>query len=61
EVEPWYHTPEDSIEHISKERLQQAGDLVTAAVYEAVKKEKKPKTIKKQMKAKASDIFEDIK
>ncbi|MBD5074714.1 aminopeptidase, partial [Xanthomonas citri pv. citri] len=55
------HTPEDSIEHISKERLQQAGDLVTAAVYEAVKKEKKPKTIKKQMKAKASDIFEDIK
>lgn len=61
EVEPWYHTPEDSIEHISKERLQQAGDLVTAAVYEAVKREKKPKTIKKQMKAKASDIFEDIK
>lgn len=61
EVEPWYHTPEDSIDHISKERLQQAGDLVTAAVYEAVKKEKKPKTIKKQMKAKASDIFEDIK
>lgn len=33
---------------------------MTAAVYEAVKKEKKPKTIKKQMKAKASDIFEDI-
>ncbi|MCY8206923.1 aminopeptidase YwaD [Bacillus subtilis] len=61
EVEPWYHTPEDSIEHISKERLQQAGDLVTAAVYEAVKREKKPKTIKKQMKAKATDIFEDIK
>ncbi|WFO99311.1 aminopeptidase YwaD [Bacillus subtilis] len=61
EVEPWYHTPEDSIEHISKERLQQAGDLVTAAVYEAVKREKKPKTIKKQMKAKASDIFENIK
>ncbi|MCY8386916.1 aminopeptidase YwaD [Bacillus inaquosorum] len=61
EVEPWYHTPEDSIEHISKERLQQAGDLVTAAVYQAVKKEKKPKTNKKQMKAKASDIYEDIK
>lgn len=36
-------------------------DLVTAAVYQAVKKEKKPKTIKKQIKAKASDIYEDIK
>ncbi|MFH0346445.1 M28 family metallopeptidase [Bacillus vallismortis] len=60
EVEPWYHTPEDSIEHVSKERLQQAGDLVTNAVYQAVKKEKKAKTIKKQMKAKASDIYEDI-
>ncbi|MCY9129074.1 hypothetical protein MOE95_22790, partial [Bacillus spizizenii] len=35
--------------------------LVTAAVYQAVKKEKKPKTLKKQMKAKASDIYEDIK
>ncbi|MCO4852613.1 M28 family metallopeptidase [Bacillus vallismortis] len=61
EVEPWYHTPEDSIEHISKERLQQAGDLVTNAVYQAVKKEKKSKTNKKQMQAKASDIYEDIK
>ncbi|MGF7534655.1 M28 family metallopeptidase [Bacillus mexicanus] len=61
EVEPWYHTPEDSIEHVSKERLQQAGDLVTNAVYQAVKKEKKPKTIKKQTKAETSDIYEDIK
>ncbi|MCY9375147.1 M28 family metallopeptidase [Bacillus sp. T17B1] len=61
EVEPWYHTPEDTIEHISKERLQQAGNLVTAAVYQAVKTEKKPKTNKKQMKAKPSDIYEGIK
>ncbi|MCI3987680.1 hypothetical protein MMJ63_24240, partial [Bacillus vallismortis] len=41
--------------------LQQAGYLVTAAVFQAVKKDKKPKTNKKQMKAKDSDIYEDIK
>ncbi len=46
EVEPWYHTPEDSIEHISKDRLQQAGDLVTAAVYEAVKKRRNRKPLR---------------
>ncbi|MCI4170946.1 hypothetical protein, partial [Bacillus spizizenii] len=45
----------------SKELLQQDGYLITAAVYQAVKKDKKPKAIKKQMKAKASDIYEDIK
>lgn len=37
-LEPYYHTPQDTIEHISKERLKEAGDLVGAAVYSLIGK-----------------------
>ena len=37
-LEPYYHTPLDTIEHVSAERLKEAGDLVGASVYQLIKK-----------------------
>ncbi|MBU8915854.1 M28 family peptidase [Neobacillus sp. 114] len=36
-VEPQYHKPTDTIEHISKEKLQQAASIVGAAAYQIVR------------------------
>ncbi|MFP3391442.1 M28 family peptidase [Brevibacillus sp. SIMBA_040] len=33
-VEPWYHSPEDSIDKISKDKLQEVAEIVGAAVYQ---------------------------
>ncbi|MGY3835826.1 M28 family peptidase [Bacillus atrophaeus] len=61
EVEPWYHTPNDSIKHVSKERLQQAGEIVTASLYHVMKKETKHSETKKKKQVEAKDKFEDFK
>ncbi len=37
-LEPYYHTPQDTVEHISKKRLQEAGELVGASIYSLVRK-----------------------
>ncbi|MCP3740058.1 M20/M25/M40 family metallo-hydrolase [Rossellomorea sp. BNER] len=37
-LEPYYHTPLDTIEYISAERLKEAGDLVGASVYSLIRK-----------------------
>ncbi|MED4202486.1 M20/M25/M40 family metallo-hydrolase [Neobacillus mesonae] len=37
-LEPYYHTPQDKIEHVSKERLKEAGDLVGASLYNLIRK-----------------------
>ncbi|MFG6119879.1 DUF4910 domain-containing protein [Thalassobacillus sp. B23F22_16] len=37
-LEPYYHTPDDLIQYISEERLQEIGELVGAAVYELIRK-----------------------
>ena len=37
-LEPYYHTPNDTIAHISKERLMEAGTLVGVSVYDIIKK-----------------------
>ncbi|PLR77943.1 aminopeptidase [Bacillus sp. V3-13] len=50
-VEPWYHTPEDTIDKISKEKLQDVAEIVSAAIYDRAKfdiKWPKPKKTKKQ-------------
>ncbi|MGN9867048.1 M28 family peptidase [Bacillus swezeyi] len=39
-LEPWYHTPFDTIEHISKDRLKTAGQIAGTAIYDLIKKEK---------------------
>ena len=36
-VEPWYHQPTDTIDKISKEKLQQATEIVGASVYQIVR------------------------
>jgi aminopeptidase YwaD len=38
-LEPWYHTPEDTIDKISKEKLQDAAEIVGTAVYDIVRPE----------------------
>ncbi|KON86536.1 aminopeptidase [Sporosarcina globispora] len=37
-LEPYYHTPLDSIEHISADRMKEAGDLIGASVYSLIRK-----------------------
>ncbi|MGN7178917.1 M28 family peptidase [Cytobacillus sp. SAFR-174] len=37
-LEPYYHTPLDSIEHISAERMKEAGNLIGASVYSLIRK-----------------------
>ncbi|MGM9919773.1 MAG: M28 family peptidase [Bhargavaea sp.] len=37
-LEPYYHTPQDTIEYVSKERLKEAGDLVGSALYSVIRK-----------------------
>ncbi|KKK37108.1 aminopeptidase [Mesobacillus campisalis] len=38
-LEPWYHTPEDTIDKISKEKLQDVAEIVGTAIYELVRPE----------------------
>ncbi|WP_010094432.1 M28 family peptidase [Ornithinibacillus scapharcae] len=33
-LEPWYHTPEDTIDKISKEKLQDVAEIVGTAIYD---------------------------
>lgn len=40
-LEPWYHTPYDTIEHISKDRLKTTGQIAGTAVYDLVEKEER--------------------
>ncbi|MER2090478.1 MAG: M28 family peptidase [Sporosarcina sp.] len=36
-TEPWYHTPNDSLDKISKEKLQETAEIVGAAVYQVAR------------------------
>ncbi|WP_156424039.1 M28 family peptidase [Aneurinibacillus sp. XH2] len=36
-VEPWYHTPNDTLDKISKEKLGNVADIVGSAVYQAAR------------------------
>ncbi|PLR94855.1 M28 family peptidase [Bacillus sp. T33-2] len=38
-LEPWYHTPDDTIDKISKEKLQDVAEIVGTAVYDLVRPE----------------------
>ncbi|WP_419157720.1 M20/M25/M40 family metallo-hydrolase [Rossellomorea sp. BNER] len=38
-LEPWYHTEEDTIEHISKEKLKDVADIVGAGVFQVARKD----------------------
>ncbi|MFL0363484.1 M28 family peptidase [Pseudobacillus sp. 179-B 2D1 NHS] len=55
-VEPWYHTPEDTIDKISKEKLQDVAEIVGTAIYDRARfdhmgpKDKKVKVKKEKNK-----------
>lgn len=38
-LEPYYHTPEDKIEHVSPEKLQLVGDLINSAIINLISEE----------------------
>ncbi|MFC4558483.1 M20/M25/M40 family metallo-hydrolase [Virgibacillus kekensis] len=38
-LEPWYHTEDDVLKYISKEKLKDVGDIVGAAVFEIARKD----------------------
>ncbi|XKF64036.1 M20/M25/M40 family metallo-hydrolase [Virgibacillus necropolis] len=38
-LEPWYHTEDDTIEHISKEKLKDVANIVGAAIYQVARKD----------------------
>lgn len=38
-LEPYYHTPEDKIEHVSQEKIQLVGDLINSAVIDLMSEE----------------------
>ncbi|MEC2073258.1 M28 family peptidase [Alkalihalophilus marmarensis] len=56
-LEPWYHTPEDTIDKISKEKLQDVAQIVSTAIYDyasfdnmgAKPKKAKPQSVDAQM------------
>ncbi|QED46550.1 M28 family peptidase [Cytobacillus dafuensis] len=52
-TEPWYHTPEDSIDKISKEKLQDVAEIVGAAVYDLARFDNMGPKPKKAPKVKA--------
>ncbi|GAE35969.1 M28 family peptidase [Halalkalibacter akibai] len=50
-LEPWYHTPEDTIDKISKEKLQDVAEIVSTAIYDYASFDNqapKPKKLKKE-------------
>ncbi|MED4202490.1 M28 family peptidase [Neobacillus mesonae] len=56
--EPWYHTPEDSIDKISKEKLQDVAEIVGAAVYDLARFDSMGPKPKKGPKVKAdADMY----
>ncbi|WP_096438696.1 M28 family peptidase [Alteribacter populi] len=38
-LEPWYHTPFDTIDKISQDRIQEAGELIGSAIYDFARKD----------------------
>ncbi|MFJ8071201.1 M28 family peptidase [Peribacillus sp. NPDC096447] len=59
--EPWYHTPDDTIDKISKEKLQDVAEIVGTAVYDQAKIEAKKPDLnhKKGKKVKVPHLFDE--
>ncbi len=51
--EPWYHTPEDSLDKISKEKLQDVAEIVGSAIYDQARFDNMGPKPKKGPKVKA--------
>ncbi|MGW6663694.1 M28 family peptidase [Peribacillus sp. NPDC055009] len=59
--EPWYHTPDDTIDKLSKEKLQDVAEIVGTAVYDQAKIEAKKPDLnhKKGKKVKVPHLFDE--
>ncbi|WP_071458998.1 M20/M25/M40 family metallo-hydrolase [Bacillus massilinigeriensis] len=58
-TEPWYHTPEDTLDKISKEKLLDVAEIVGTAVYSLAHPDNQgPKTVKTPKAAKPQDRHE---
>lgn len=56
-VEPWYHTPEDTIDKISKEKLQDVAEIVGTAVYDRARFDHMGPKEKKMKKEKNKELY----
>ncbi|PLT33419.1 M20/M25/M40 family metallo-hydrolase [Bacillus sp. V5-8f] len=56
-AEPWYHTPEDTIDKISKEKLQDVAEIVGTAMYESARFDNQGPKEKKQKQPKAPHLY----
>lgn len=57
-TEPWYHTPEDTIDKISKEKLQDVAEIVATAIYDYARFDNQ--TPQQPQKAKAKKLPEQM-
>lgn len=61
-TEPWYHTPDDTIDKISKEKLQDVAEIVGAGVYDIAKIDRLTQNVKKPKPMKnVSKEVQDVK
>ncbi|RHW34843.1 aminopeptidase [Neobacillus notoginsengisoli] len=58
-LEPWYHTPEDTIDKISKEKLQDVAQIVGTAVYDLVRPENQGPKVAKGKAKKLSHLYHE--
>ncbi|WP_210366035.1 M28 family peptidase [Bacillus sp. REN3] len=56
-LEPWYHTPEDTIDKISKEKLQDVAEIVGTAVYDLVRPENQGPAGKRDKEQKVPHLY----
>ncbi|MCA1036723.1 MULTISPECIES: M28 family peptidase [Bacillus] len=57
--EPWYHTPEDTIDKISKDKLQDVAEIVGSAIYDQAKFDRKLPKPKKGKKHKTPHLYQE--
>ncbi|WP_371932057.1 M28 family peptidase [Mesobacillus subterraneus] len=58
-LEPWYHTPEDTIDKISKEKLQDVAEIVGTAVYDIARPENQGPKANKGKEQKVPHLYHE--
>lgn len=56
-LEPWYHTPEDTIDKISKEKLQDVAQIVSTAIYDYARFDNKGPKAKKEKETVSTQMY----
>ncbi|OCA90390.1 aminopeptidase [Bacillus sp. FJAT-27225] len=58
-LEPWYHTPEDTIDKISKEKLQDVAEIIGTAVYDIVRPDNQGPKAKQGKEKKMQHLYHE--